>query len=152
MFDPADRRTPTDLVALALLVAACSFCAATALASGVPTVARWSLVAAAGGCGATVHRLLVRPVPERERVGFDFGLVTACAGAVLFGSAFLFGTPTNPLRADVALRAVGTLALGALVVATVATVTYLVGAMRRRESPERRADRIAEQITGRERR
>lgn len=152
MFDPADRRTTTDLTALALLVGACSFCAATALADGVPTVARWSLVVAAGGCGATVHRLLVRPVAERERVGFGFGLVTACAGALLFGGAALFGTPTDPVRAGPFVRAVGTLSLGTLLVATAATATYLVGALRRRESSERRAERIAERVVGRERR
>ncbi|MFC5972876.1 hypothetical protein ACFPYI_16185 [Halomarina salina] len=152
MFDPAADRFPVDLTALALLVAACSFCAATALASDAQALDRWALVVAAGASGGTAPRLLARPVADRERVGFGFGLVAAVTGSILFGSAFLLGTPTDPVRAGVVLRAVGTLSLGALVVATVATVTYLVGVLRRRESPERRAERIAEQVIGHERR
>lgn len=139
------RLLSPDLTVLALLLAACSFVTASALAEGLPSAASWALVVAAGGCGATAHRLAHRPVPDRERAGFAFGLAAALSGVVLFG------TPTDPVRAGVAVRTVASLSMGALVVATVATVTYLVGVLRRRESPEQRADRILEQVIGGER-
>ncbi|MFD1515086.1 hypothetical protein [Halomarina rubra] len=151
MTDRNHRLASLVLPALALVLVACSFGAASALAGDVPLLARWSLVAAAGGCGATAHRLAHRPVPERERIGFAFGAVAALSGALLFGSAALFGTPTDPVRASVPLRAVACLSFGTLLVATVATVAYLVGTLRRRESPEQRADRISEQVLGSER-
>lgn len=151
MTEPSTADGSADLTVLALLLAACSFVTASALAGGLPSTASWALVVAAGGCGATAHRLAHRPVPDRERAGFAFGLAAALSGVVLFGSASLFGTPTDPVRAEVAIRTVASLSMGALVVATVATITYLVGVLRRRESPEQRADRILEQVIGGER-
>jgi hypothetical protein len=148
--DPPRLPVPTDLTVLALLVAACSFLTATALAAGTTTLARLSLVAAGGAAGGVAARLVARSHRGRERAAVRFAVVTAVAGVGLFGARGLLGTATDPVAAGLPVRALGTLSLGTLVVATLATTAYVVGLLGRREPPDARADRIARQVVGRD--
>jgi Zn-dependent protease len=146
-------RFHADVLALAAALAGFAWVAYAALGTDLLPPARAVLTCAFGAGGGLAHRLAARSLGGRERIGYAAALAAAGAGAVLFGSAALAGTPTDPAQAGPLVRTVGAVAFAALATATLAAALLALGRIRAgRETAEERAERIREEVVGRSRR